>query len=713
MKVPDADIGIINVGNRSTINLGRLEGSNDCVLPHPAVSGHHARLEKRSDGYWWAVDLQSDHGTYVNQQRVSQDALPITFERDTLWIAPYALRLSANVENKQPRPAHMRLDAVNLKRLVSGSRILLDLEGTPLSYRPGEFTAIVGGSGAGKSTLLKALLGMDTIPEKGRKGDVYFNNQMLISDASIRSFTPLNTIIGYVPQQDNSLHFQLSAREALNFTSLLRFASDLDKDERNERIKRALDAVKLDREELQTKPISQLSGGQRKRVNLAMELVADPRLLFLDEPTSGLDPGLDLEMMSLLKSWTIGSETQDPKTIVLITHATENVRQCDYVVFMGRIRTDDQIRGGAILYYGPPGDDAQEFFKEETFSEIYRLVEQPEDSGIFHTKLTTESKWNRMIWEHSRTPEDIIESQNLEATQHTETKDRPRFDGKKTVRQFRILSSRYWLLLRRDRGAFLFQLFQGILVALLLWGVAEIDTFTAGGVRSAPTTLFIMSIAATWLGILNAAKEIVKERHVFGRERRYGVGAIPYVVSKFAVLGGLGLWQIGTLISMTIWRFTPEYHVGTFGRALPNAIQLIFPLEIEWFITLELMLLSGIALGLVISAFARSLDQATMLMFPAMLIQVLLAGLLFEVGKLSWISFTHWGLQALGNSMDLEELFATAGKASDPVLDMLNFTSSGFSLFGFWLVLLLLSIGLIALACWRQSWRDKARIPED
>jgi hypothetical protein len=301
----------------------------------------------------------------------------------------------------------------------------------------------------------------------------------------------------------------------------------------------------------------------------------------------------------------------------------------------------------------------------------------------------------------------------LASSQPAAPTEKTGFDFRKARRQFGTLAGRYWLLLRRDRGAFLFQLFQGILVALLLWGVAQVDALTVSGVRAAPTTLFILSIAACWLGILNATKEIVKERRVFGRERRYGVGAIPYVLSKFAVLGGLGLWQMGTLVGLTVWHFTPESHVGAFGRILPEAIQAILPLELEWFVTLEFLLLAGIALGLVISAYARSLDQATLLMFPAMLIQVLLSGLLFDVGAVAWLSFTHWGMQALGNSLNLEDLFASAGKASDPVLDKLNFASSGGNLLGFWLVLTLFTIAFLALACWRQNWRDKARIPED
>ena len=712
MNPDKQDLGIISVTGQADIRLGRLAELNDYILPHPSVSAKHARLELRADNQWWVIDLKSDHGTYVNNLRVGPEGLPIHPEIDTLWIAPYALRLSCGTEASLPRPAHFRLDSVNLQRQVKG-RILLDLRGTPLYFRPGEFIAVVGGSGAGKSTLLKALLGMDTISGKGRTGDVHFNNQLLIHDASIRSFKPLSSIIGYVPQQDDSLHFQLSALEALVYTASLRFAADINHQECLERVRCALNAVMLDRPELQEKPISQLSGGQRKRVNIAMELVAEPRILFLDEPTSGLDPGLDLEMMSLMKSWAKGFQDQDPKTIVLITHATENVRLCDYVVFMGRIILDEIDRGGSVLYFGPAGEPVQDFFGKSTFSEIYQLVAEPEQAGRFYQKLTEEEQWNNQIWQHSRSTEDIHEGELLEQSQPPVGRQAMAFDWTQARRQIRILTARYWTLVRRDTGAFLFQLLQGILVALLLLAVAERDSFTAGGVRGSSTAIFILSIAAAWLGILNSSKEIVRERRVYGREWRYGVSPLPYVLSKIAVLGGLGVWQMASLIAITLFWFTPESPIGTLGRTLPGSLQFLGPLALEWFVTLELMLLAGAALGLLISAFARSLDQATMLMFPAMLVQIVLAGLLFDVGPVAWISITHWGIQGLGNSVNLQDLFAAAGKANDPVLDKLNFSSSAWGLFGYWLVLILMIVLLLALTVWRQGWSDKTRIPED
>ena len=722
----DTNVGIINVRGIESLQLGRAE-DNDRVLLHPAVSMHHARLDLHPDDSWWVTDLTSTHGTFVNNQLVGPEGTAIRLEQDTLWIAPYALRLTVAELPQEPRPAHLRLDLVNLER-KAGTRVLLDLTGTPLSFKPGEFIAVVGGSGAGKSTLLKALLGMDTIQGVGRAGDVFFNNQLLISGAESYAFAPLNSIVGYVPQQDDSLHFQLTALEALDYTARLRFASDVPMAERKERVQSALAAVKMTRPDLQNKPIERLSGGQRKRINVAMELVGEPRLVFLDEPTSGLDPGLDLEMMTLLRDWTLGKqldesatdhehdaikERQDSKTIVLITHATENVRLCDHIVFMGRVSDEQGERGGKVLYFGPPGEPANRFFELKSFSQIYRTVDDPTAALQYHQRMVSSPEWNGLLWQRARTPEDIRERELIQTNQPA-TKSKPlKIDFKKWRLQFSMLSSRYFTLLRRDKGAFIFQLFQGILVALLLWGVSNADAFTAVGVRAAPTTLFILSIAAVWLGILNATKEVVKERRVFGRERRYGLQAVPYVLSKFAVLGGLGVWQMLSLLVLTLLRFNPEAVTGALGRGLPSVIALFLPLGLEWFITLELLLLSGLALGFVISAFSRSLDQATLIMFPAMLIQVLLSGLLFDVGPISWFAFTYWGLRALGTSLNLPELFAASGKAADPILDKLNFSSGGLGLLGFWVVLLLFSIGLLILTCWRQSWSDKARIPED
>jgi len=711
MITAEDKIGKINISGLNQIKIGRLSEKNDHTLSHPSVSEEHAHLEFRPGIGWWIVDHNSEHGTYVNFQQVPPEGLLVT-ETDTIWIAPYALRLSADTQDNLPKPVSLKLDIVNLQRIVD-DKILLDLKGTPLSFRPGEFVAIVGGSGAGKSTLLKAILGVDTIPPKGRIGDIYFNNMLLIHNEDIQSFSPLSSIIGYVPQQDDSIHFSLSPEEALSYAADLRFAPDVTEDEKWIYINGALKFVRLDREELRKRKISRLSGGQRKRVNIAMELINQPRILFLDEPTSGLDPGLDLELMQLFKAWARGDHDSDPKTIILITHATENVRLCDYIVFMGRRKTKEEEYGGSMLYFGSPDESISQFFGTNHLAEVYLEVDNPENAEIYHQKIKTTDPWNKYLWARGRTAEDIRISEKILEQSVPNNEKQEKFNLDKLKRQFKTLSSRYWKLIRNDSSAFIFQILQGILVALLLWSVAAADTFSLTGIRSAPTTIFILAIAASWLGILNSTKEIVKERRIFGRETRYGIDTASYVLSKFYVLGGLGLWQVGTLLLVTMIRFQPENHFGTFGRVFTGNFQLPYSLEFEWFITLELLLLSGLAIGFLISSLSKSIDQATLLMFPVMLIQILLAGLLFDVGSLSWLSFTNWGMKAMGNSINLQHLFEQAGKASDPILDKINFSGDPLRLVIYWIILILMTFILLSMTIWRQDQKDKARIPDD
>ncbi|MCA9950142.1 MAG: ATP-binding cassette domain-containing protein, partial [Anaerolineales bacterium] len=371
--------------HKSPLFIGRTD-SNDIPLSHPAVSEQHARLEWRPEAEaWFVVDEGSAKGTYINYQKVPQGTTGqvIQPEIDTLWIAPYAFRLKTGQDQNQSsqnfEAAHLRLDARDLVRTVkhkskdnrlqnlarrlkgqgsSAGLQILNLEPTPLSFRPGEFIALVGGSGAGKTTLMKALLGL----EVAQNGTVFVSERPFIIDGQTQQFAAMHSIVGYVPQ-DDIVHRQLTSLEALDVIARFRLAPDLTKQERLDCIKETLEIVELwpHRDKL----ISQLSGGQRKRVNIALELLAEPRLLFLDEPTSGLDPGLDLVIMEILRKWA--TKPEDPRTIILVTHATENVTNCKYVAFLAS--------GGYVVYFGPP-QKALTYFGVDRFAEIYRQVDQ-------------------------------------------------------------------------------------------------------------------------------------------------------------------------------------------------------------------------------------------------------------------------------------------------------------------------------------------------
>jgi putative ABC transport system ATP-binding protein len=655
---------------KSPLTIGR-GSENDVRLNHPAVSERHARLEWRAEANaWFVVDETSARGTFINYQQVPHGPAgqPIQPTADTLWIAPYAFRLSGAEQSPSSHfePAHLRLDTQKLVRTVKHAGTgkpmpILNLESTPLSFRPGEFTALVGGSGAGKTTLMKALLGL----EVAQQGTVFVSGRPFIENGQAQRFAAMHTVVGYVPQ-DDIVHRELTPLEALDYVARFRLSPDLSREERLAYIEETLQTVELWPH--RGKLIRQLSGGQRKRVNIALELLAQPRLLFLDEPTSGLDPGLDLAMMELLRRWA--TDPADPRTIILVTHATENVTACKYVAFLAP--------GGYVAYFGPP-KQALTFFGVNRFAEIYRQVGQyqppelsasangengataaPDVHDLVHRFQTSRDHFQFVESRRLRDTATSIEAIATAVTQTETPSPQPArrlfqldvASRQRFRRQLGVLTGRYFKLIRRDRMNFTVMLGQGLLVAALLWAVAKPDTFQAKGAENAQTVLFIMACAAVWLGILNATKEIVKEQDIYGRERRYGLNATAYVLSKLLALAAIGAFQMGSLLFIISFRITfPQSGV-------------VGPAWLEWFITLELALMAGLALGLFLSASMKTVDAATAVMFVLLLIQVMFAGLFFKeaawADTLSAVTFSRWALEGVGTTADLNGLLAGA-----------------------------------------------------
>src|SRR5207244_941081 len=181
---------------------------------------------------------------------------------------------------------------------------------------------------------------------------------------SLHAALPIfSTQLGYVPQ-DDIVHRDVTVERALYYSAKLRLPSDFTQTQIKQRINEVLEDVEMTfRRKLL---VSKLSGGQRKRVSIALELLANPSVFFLDEPTSGLDPGLDRKMMFLLRKLA-----DKGHTIVLVTHATNNINACDYVCFL--------CQGGRLAFFGPP-NDAKTFFNKTDFAEIYSALEPTEQN---------------------------------------------------------------------------------------------------------------------------------------------------------------------------------------------------------------------------------------------------------------------------------------------------------------------------------------------
>ncbi len=287
--------------------------------------------------------------------------------------------------------------------------------------------ALVGGSGAGKSTLMRTLLGI----EKITKGVVQINGEDLQ-----KNFNLYRTQIGYVPQ-DDIIHRELTVAEVLTYAAKLRLPPDI---QLQPLVEQALEAIKMTHRRHAL--VSDLSGGQRKRVSIGVELLADPKLFFLDEPTSGLDPGLDKQMMQLLQDLA----HQEGRTIILVTHATANITACDRIAFLGlggRLCYFDRIAflglGGRLCYFGTP-QEALKFFGVSDFADIYIKLEQEQAVVDYAIKFQQSSYYQQYVSNH------ISPGNQQQTKSFAPTRKKVSF-----WQQWFLLTQRYWRLIVRDR----------------------------------------------------------------------------------------------------------------------------------------------------------------------------------------------------------------------------------------------------------------------
>src|SRR5579859_1108332 len=250
---------------------------------------------------------------------------------------------AADADAAGQRKAGLRIDARRLTRRVGRVIILNDVS---LSIAPGEVVCIAGGSGAGKTTLLEALAGV----RPADSGTVRFDSVDVYSHLDV-----FRNSLGYVPQ-DDLIHADLPLRSTLRYAARLRLPASTGSAEIDTAVDDAMRA--LDLQSQARLRVGTLSGGQRKRASIAVELLTKPHVFFLDEPTSGLDPAIGAELMQVLRKLA----KEEGATVVLTTHSPPDLLLCDRVVFLAR--------GGHLAFDGTP-DDALRHFGVAHFSEIY------------------------------------------------------------------------------------------------------------------------------------------------------------------------------------------------------------------------------------------------------------------------------------------------------------------------------------------------------
>ena len=592
------------------VTIGR-NADNMVVLAHPLVSGHHAKLV-REGGAYRVVDLHSTNHVYVNGSAVTNHLLKMG---DELRIGPYRLVYETTQLVQYDESQTIRLDAVHLTK-QRGARTLLD--DVSLSIPPRAFVALVGASGAGKSTLLDALSGLRS-PDQGTvlyNGEDYYHNLVAFTSQ-----------IGYVPQED-VVHRELTVERALYYAARLRLPGDFTPDQLEQRIVEVLDDVELTDQRGQL--VKQLSGGQRKRVSLALELLANPSLFFLDEPTSGLDPGLDRKMMVLLRKLA-----DKGHTVILVTHATNNINVCDYVCFLAQ--------GGRLAYFGSP-EGARAYFGESDFAEIYSALEstpqRPNAAAEAKTRFLASAEYQTAIEHPLKQIAPTGSAQpSVQRRGHTGLGD--------SWNQWLVLTTRYLELLKNDPVNVTILLLQAPIIALLLtWFTTSNVFINSNGVDAAARSpLFLMVVAAIWFGVINSVREIVKEAPIYRRERATRLGVIPYVFSKVGVLGVLCLIQSLTLLVVIGW------------KAGYPASGVFWPPFIELYISLTLTSVAGLMMGLTLSALSPNADRAISLVPLIMLPEIIFSGAMFQLngvlGTIAEIMATRWGLAALGGTLHL------------------------------------------------------------
>lgn len=545
--------------NSLTIGSG---AEADLILHDLAISPVHAQVEL-DQGKPFLRDLHSATGTFVNGQRITREHLELG---DLVHIGAYLFCFKGTHFIWLRQPQAPTLAAVNLCRRA-GDIVLLD--DITLVLPPAEFIGLLGASGSGKTTLLDALHGY----HPADSGRVFLDGEPLYE-----KYDRLSHLLGYVPQAD-LVHAELTPRLALEFACKLRLPQ-MNEEERGRLVDETLAVLDLlDRASL---PIGKLSGGQRKRVAVGVELLCKPGIIFLDEPTAGLDPGVEARLMRTLKQLT-----EMGKTIVCTTHIMDNVDLFDKIAILAP--------GGNLAFFGTPAE-AKTYFNIARPIELYDRLEEKSPAD----------------WQQQFRQCDLHKS--LQALAAKERQPRPLAQQLQTqppsppsaLAQWGTLTHRFARILFADFSTLGVALLQAVIMSNLICLV----------LAGMPSIAFFLVVSALWFGCSGAAQQLVRERSIYRRERMVNLRLDAYLLSKFCLPALIGAAQCVLMLGIVrCWKD-----------------------DIVWPIMLPALILAswnGVAIGLIISALAGSADKATSIVPLSLLPQIILAGVLTPIADMN------------------------------------------------------------------------------
>ena len=609
---------------------------NELVVSDLQVSRHHAEFHATPDGRFEIRDLGSHNGTYVNGQPITKGGSALLGPNDIVGVGHSTFRLVGDRLEEFVDTGEVSFSARHLTVTVDGGKqILKDVSfGVPEK----SLIAVIGPSGSGKSTLLKALTGY----RPANQGDVLYDNRNLY-----KQFAELRQRIGLVPQ-DDILHKELTVKKALKYAAKLRFPADTTGTEREARIDEVLRELKLDIHK--EKKITSLSGGQRKRVSVALELLTKPSLIFLDEPTSGLDPGMDRDVMQLLRGLA-----DDGRTVLVVTHSVAELAICDKLLVMAP--------GGSVAYFGPP-EEALNFFGYDTWADVFSAFENYRD-------YDWAGRWKgSQHYQMYAADIDAIAPQSVQMPPMQAMKP-PKPQG--WMSQFVTLVRRYVAVIASDKGFLaLMVILPGVLGAVSLL-IDSGNSLLPNPARAngsiipngtATTVLLILAVGACFAGAANSVRELIKERVIYERERATGLSRSAYLMSKVFVLGVITALQ-GLMVGV----------IGFASREIPKqGLVLGSQTMLELCIPIMGLGFTAMMFGLIISSLVKTAEKTMPLLVMFAIIQVVFTGCLFTlngslgVNQFSYLMPSRWAVGAAGATLDFNKISPPKpGDSADPL----------------------------------------------
>ncbi len=402
---------------------------------------------------------------------------------------------------------------------------------------------------------------------------------------------------------------------------------DTSVEDRREVVKRVLNELELTQHK-RTR-VDKLSGGQRKRASVAMELLTGPSLLILDEPTSGLDPALDRQVMTMLRRLADAG-----RVVIVVTHSLTYVNMCDQVLLLAP--------GGKTAFADPPADIGSVMGTSD-WADIFARVST--DPDRVHQAFLTRHPPRRL-------PPASRTAAPLGTPPHTSL-----------WRQVFTLARRQTRLLSADRGYFAFLALLPFVLGVLSLAVPGSTGLGFADPRGAQPEepidiLILLNIAAVFMGTALTVRDLVGERLIFQREQAVGLSASAYLVAKIVIYSLAALVQTAVLTAiMVVGKGAPTHGGVVLGSGTAAG-------TVELYLTLAATAIVSAMVGLALSSLARSTEQVLPMLVVAIMVSMVLSGGLIPVtgrlvlNQVSWLLPARWGFASAASTVDLRNIEA-------------------------------------------------------